>query len=136
LIPQRHAHVLWLQDAEGQVLLQQRPPVGIWASLWTLPQADDEAGAREWFDRHLPIGFDHAGLDHAGLDHAAFDQAETLPTIAHAFSHYKLALQPRRWRGVTLRDAVGDNAGLRWVAQHQLGSLGIPAPIRRLLEAD
>ncbi|MGY0799050.1 A/G-specific adenine glycosylase [Lysobacter sp. A286] len=125
-IPQRHAHVLWLQDVDGRVLLQQRPPVGIWASLWTLPQADDEAGARDWFARHL------AG----DLDHDGFDQGETLPTIAHAFSHYRLALQPRRWRGVTLGGAVGDNVGLRWVAPGQLGSLGIPAPIRRLLEAD
>lgn len=166
VVPQRHALVLWLQDTNGQVLLQQRPPVGIWASLWTLPQADDEAGARDWFNRHLSAGsghdgldrdgldqdrldqevLDHAGKDQAGLDHSGFghgglahpgfDHGETLPTIAHAFSHYKLALQPRRWRGVTLRDAVGDNAGLRWVAHGQLGNLGIPAPIRRLLEAD
>ncbi len=117
-IPQRHALVLWLQDAQGRVLLQRRPPVGIWASLWTLPQADDEAGARDWFESHL---------------RGDFRRAETLPPIAHAFSHYKLELRPRRWHGVALRDAVGDNVDLRWVEFAELATLGIPAPIRRLL---
>jgi len=119
-IPQRHAVVLWLQDGQGRVLLQRRPPAGIWASLWTLPQADDLAGARDWFEHRL---------------RGDFERGETLPPVAHAFSHYKLELQPRRWHGVALRDAVGDNDGLRWVEPAALATLGIPAPIRRLLEA-
>ncbi|MGV8942064.1 MAG: A/G-specific adenine glycosylase [Lysobacter sp.] len=119
-VPQRHAQVLLLENSQGEVLLQQRPPVGIWASLWTLPQADDEATARDWFERHLQ---------------GSFDTGEPLPSIAHAFSHYKLDLHPRRWREIALRDAVGDNDDLRWVACEQLATLGIPAPIRRLLEA-
>jgi A/G-specific adenine glycosylase len=118
-VPQRHAQVMWLEDAEGCVLLQQRPPTGIWASLWTLPQADDAVSAQEWFAQRIE---------------GAFSSAETLPSIAHAFSHYKLDLHPRRWRGVALRAAVADNASLRWVDRSQLSTLGIPAPIRRLLE--
>ncbi len=119
-VPHRHAQVLLLENSQGQVLLQQRPPAGIWASLWTLPQADDDASARDWFERHLQ---------------GSFDTGEPLPSIAHAFSHYKLDLHPRRWREIALRDAVGDNDDLRWVACDQLATLGIPAPIRRLLEA-
>ncbi|KGM57592.1 DNA glycosylase [Lysobacter arseniciresistens ZS79] len=119
VLPQRHAHVLWVEDADGRVLLQQRPPTGLWASLWTLPQADDIAAARRWFDRHLD---------------GDFDAATETPAIAHAFSHYRLELRPLHWRGIALRGAVGDNDGLRWVARGQLDALGIPAPIRRLLE--
>jgi A/G-specific adenine glycosylase len=119
--PQRYAQVLWLLDADDRVLLQRRPPVGIWASLWTLPQADDEAQAARWFATHT-----------AGI---GFDAGETLPPIAHAFSHYKLELQPRRWRRVALRDAVGDNDDLRWCSRAELAALGIPAPIRKLIEA-
>ena len=29
---------------------------------------------------------------------------------------------------------VGDNGDLRWVARSELDSLGLPAPIRKLLE--
>ena len=118
VLPQRQATVLWLQDPDGRVLLQQRPPAGIWASLWTLPQAEDAAAAREWFRRHL-----------AG----DFEAGEALPHVDHAFSHYRLRLQPLHWRGIETRAAVGDNDGLRWVAPEGLDRLGIPAPIRRLL---
>ncbi|MCF7222751.1 A/G-specific adenine glycosylase [Marilutibacter chinensis] len=119
-LPQREAQVLWLEDAQGRILLQQRPPAGIWAALWTLPQADDEAQARQWLERTTT---------------AAPAAGASLPAIAHAFSHYRLTLHPRRWHGVALRDRVGDNDGLRWVARGELRSLGIPAPIRRLLES-
>lgn len=118
--PQRHAHVLWLLDRDGRVLLQRRPPAGIWASLWTLPQADDVDAARLWFECHLD---------------GELSAGETMPSIDHAFSHYKLRLQPLRWRDVALLPAVRDNADLRWVSREGLLALGIPAPIRKLIEA-
>jgi len=119
-VPQKHACVLWLENASGEVLMQRRPPTGIWASLWTLPQADDVASSRGWFEREL---------------HGDFGAALTLRPIEHAFSHYKLRLQPLRIGNVALRERVGDNDDLRWVARGELAALGIPAPIRKLLES-
>ncbi|MBB1089462.1 A/G-specific adenine glycosylase [Lysobacter sp. SG-8] len=116
-LPQREADVLWLEDARGRILLQQRPQTGIWAALWTLPQAEDRDAADAWRDTHV---------------HAPGD-GEPLPPIAHAFSHYRLTLHPRRWRAVAPRDDVGDNDTLRWVPSDALDTLGIPAPIRKLL---
>ncbi|QOY63577.1 A/G-specific adenine glycosylase [Lysobacter sp. H21R4] len=118
-VPHRQAWIMWLEDDHGRVLLQKRPPVGIWASLWTLPQADDDTAVADFLRAHI---------DGANGD------GELLPLIAHAFSHYKLDLLPRRWRGVALRSAVQDNDHLRWVAPADLATLGMPAPIRRLLE--
>jgi len=117
--PQKYAHVLWLEDDAGRVLLQRRPPRGIWASLWTLPQADDATAMREWFDVHATGDLDAAG---------------SLPPIDHAFSHFRLRLHPLRVAGIALRPRVGDNDDLRWVDRAQLASLGLPAPIRKLLE--
>ena len=119
-LPEREAVALWLENASGQILLQRRPPTGIWASLWTLPQADTDGELREWFTREI-----------AG----DYDNAEELPRIAHTFSHYRLHLQPLRQRKVAPLDAVRDNADLLWVARGELASLGLPAPIRKLLEA-
>ncbi|SJZ75122.1 A/G-specific adenine glycosylase [Novilysobacter spongiicola] len=121
-VPQRQADVLWLEDADGRVLLQQRPPSGIWASLWSLPQAEDDAGATLWLDTHID-------------SHARQAEPEPLQPVDHAFTHFKLQLRPRRLRGVELRPAVRDNGALRWVTREDMQSLGIPAPIRRLLEA-
>lgn len=121
-LPQRHAHVLWLEDADGRVLLERRPPAGVWASLWSLPQSDlDAAAVCDWLGTHA-LGADAL--------------PEALPAIAHGFSHYRLDLHPLRWRGVSLRAQVADNDALRWVARDELAQLGIPAPVRRLLESD
>ncbi len=49
------------------------------------------------------------------------------------FSHYRLRMHPLHWRGLAPRAAVGDDADLRWVARQDLGQLGLPAPIRKLL---
>jgi len=63
-----------------------------------------------------------------------YHAAERLPPITHAFSHYRLELQPLHWRGVEMRSRVADNADLRWVGRDQFAALGIPAPIRTLIE--
>jgi len=57
-----------------------------------------------------------------------------LDAIAHGFTHYRLELSPQRWHGMTARDTVRDNDDLRWVELEALSTLGIPAPIRKLLE--
>jgi A/G-specific adenine glycosylase len=120
-LPEREAIMLWAEDRAGNVLLQRRPPTGIWASLWSLPETADREGARHWFDTHL-----------AG----DYDTASPLAAVAHGFTHYRLQIQPLRWRDVALRAQVADNDDLRWVPRDAMRTLGIPAPIRKLLQAD
>lgn len=118
-VPEREAVVLLVRDARGRVLLQKRPPTGVWAALWSLPQAEDAGAAERWFGAHLT---------------GAFDDGEALDPVPHAFSHYRLTLWPRAWRGLALRARVRDNADLRWCAREDWDALGIPAPIRTLLQ--
>jgi A/G-specific adenine glycosylase len=118
-LPRRHALLLLLRDAEGRVLLQRRTQAGVWAGLWSLPEADDHAAARNWFETNIS---------------GDYDAAYALAAIDHGFTHYHLAMQPLEWREVALRDGVRDDDSLRWVARAELASLGIPAPVRKLLE--
>jgi A/G-specific adenine glycosylase len=111
--------MLLAENHAGEVLLQKRPPVGIWASLWSLPEAQDEEQVLAWFHEHLQ---------------GEVAAMEPLAEILHVFSHYRLRIQPLRWTRVAARPRVGDNAGLRWVARAELGALGLPAPIRKLLD--
>ena len=104
------------------MLLQKRPPTGIWGSLWSLPEHGDADAARAWFDSQVD---------------ADFDAAEPLAPIAHGFTHYRLQIQPLRWRATTPRPAARDNAApaeLRWIARDALAALGLPSPVRKLLE--
>jgi len=120
-LPERSTLMLWIEDGNGHVLLQRRPSRGIWASLWSLPEADDHGSAREWFERHIDGDYDHGAPQSA---------------IAHGFTHYRLQIQPLRWRGLAARPQVADNDDdLRWISRTQLATLGMPSPVRRLLDA-
>jgi A/G-specific adenine glycosylase len=119
-LPQRQTIVLVLRDPQGRILLERRPPAGIWASLWSLPEADDREAACVWLESRI-----------ADVD---FESAESLDPISHGFSHYRLTMQPIAWHQVALRDAVREDEGARWVGRKDLASLGIPAPVRSLLE--
>ena len=119
-LPTREALLLLLRDAKGRVLLQRRPPAGVWAQLWSLPEAADTAAARDWFEAHAGAGF---------------ETAEALETIPHVFSHYRFLMHPLRWNAVDAQLRIGDSDDLRWVERAELPRLGIPAPVRRLLAA-
>ena len=118
-LPQRSAHMLIIEDDEQRVLLQRRPPTGVWASLWSLPEHADIADARAWFDRNADGDFDGAVAGDA---------------IIHGFSHYRLQIHPHRIANVRPRAVVGDNDDLRWAARAELQAIGLPAPVRRLIE--
>ena len=126
-LPERHALLLLLRDADGRVLLQRRPQVGVWAGLWSLPEAADHVAARDWFESHVT---------------GDYDAADALAPIDHGFTHYRFAMQPLAWDAVALRDGVRDNGdpvsgtgqALRWTAREELPAFGIPAPVRKLIE--
>ena len=69
------------------------------------------------------------------------------PELAHPYARIRMPeswpwrppdryrYEPLRIDGVVPRTQVRDNDDLRWVARDELGDLGIPAPIRRLIES-
>ena len=88
--------------------------IGLPMYNWTVPSS-----FKAWFDRIL---------------RGDFTGARTEDPVLHGFSHYRLLIQPLRITGASLRDAVGDNADLRWASRAELSAIGLPAPVRRLLE--
>ena len=120
-LPQRSVLMLLAEGGDGRVLLERRPPSGVWASLWSLPEHADAAQARDWFGRHLQGDFDDVRLGQP---------------LRHGFSHFRLAIQPLRIRVAGERAAVGDNPALRWASRAELAGIGLPAPVRRLIEEE
>lgn len=116
-MPLRQTCVLIARDDEDCILLLKRPPTGIWAGLWSLPETADVAAARAWLARH-----------------ARSDQMQALAPFAHTFSHFRLQIQPLLWANVHRRDRIGENDELRWQPRARMRELGLPAPIRKLLE--
>jgi A/G-specific adenine glycosylase len=90
----------------------------VWSGLWSLPEADDTDDAWRVAQRHARI-----------------DHARSLAPFVHVFSHYRLQVQPLLFDGATALPGIADNPGLRWCDAGESAALGLPAPVRTLLQS-
>jgi len=114
-LPQRETIMLVLLR-DGAVLLEKRPPTGIWGGLWSLPEVEDDAGARQLAQS---LGGD-------------WKSREALQVIEHGFTHYHLSIQPlllTRIAPVT----TAQEPGREWLPLAQAHGAGLPAPVKKLL---
>ncbi len=118
-VPERGIHMLVLQRKDGAVLLERRPGSGIWGGLHSLPEAADEAEARHLAKR---------------LARQAGGEPVRLPVFTHVFSHFRLTIHALHWRGCAPKAAIADNDALSWLAPHEWPDVGLPAPIKTLLQ--
>ncbi|MEO1901085.1 MAG: A/G-specific adenine glycosylase [Alcanivorax sp.] len=116
--PVRATRMLILQDDQGRVWLEPRPPSGIWGGLWCFPQLDPEDARRDALERR--------GLT-AG-------HQENLPGFRHTFSHFHLDIEPQLIRVDSHGHAVQDAAQGRWIDPAAPGELGLAAPVKKLLD--
>jgi len=108
----RSAQALWLLHAragDGSVWLQKRPTPGVWAGLYCLPL------------------FDSRDLLEAALPARLRRQLNDDPPFVHVLTHKDLHLHP-----VSLLDAPRLE-GAAWFAEDEWPKLGLPAPVRKLL---
>ena len=118
--PVRVQTVLAMQDSSGAMLLEMRPPSGIWGGLLSLPEFQSEAS-----DESLVV---EVGT-RFGLDIAI---TETLGDVRHEFTHYTYVMRPKL---AYVTGAIGAaSAQLRRVSGEGLKTAPLPAPVRRLLE--
>lgn len=112
----RSAQSLWTllaRDAQGRVWLEKRPAKGIWAGLYCLPVFESREDLL------------------AALPPAAQRKAQDLPPFVHVLTHKDLHLHP-----VMLQGGQPQGETARWVDAQEWGRLGLPAPMRKLLESD
>jgi A/G-specific adenine glycosylase len=124
----RRVHALLWLERGGMLWLTQRPATGVWAGLWSLPE-HASAEALEAFVQGWP------------------GQGEWLPPIEHALTHFDWTLQPLRWvlpatvaaesgAAIVPWSGATEPPGGRWVTRREALQMGLPAPVRRLLEED
>lgn len=116
-LPVKQIYMLILRDGYDRLLLEKRPPTGIWGGLWSLPEFDDPEALDLWLARFgRGIG-----------------RPEYLPSRRHGFSHYQLDYTPALVKLEGCADAVNSTDSLVWQAIAGLDALGLPAPVKRLL---
>lgn len=123
--PQRTAFaVLALRD-DGAVLLERRPPSGIWGGLWTLPQFEDREAALAWMQGQ--------NIDLAD-DAPPRSNAHRLEPYSHSFTHFDLTLHPIVVRLDEQRDFVADADKQCWYDPRKPAQIGLAKPSLDLIQ--
>ncbi len=116
--------LLWAQRPDGSVWLERRPASGIWGGLYCLPVFESQDALIAFVPKHL-----HARM-------------ESLAPLKHVLTHKDLYLYPVM-TGFSVMDGMPQRvtatspapAGA-WFALDVWPNLGLPAPIRKLLQRD
>ncbi|TBR41266.1 adenine DNA glycosylase [Marinomonas agarivorans] len=116
--PVKATNMLVLQNAQGQVLLEKRPTTGIWGGLWSLPESQESELILATEQRFQ----------------AQITQHQPLNGFRHTFSHYHLDIQPHQFL-LEQSSRVADNNKYQWYDLTTALTLGLPAPIREILES-
>jgi A/G-specific adenine glycosylase len=119
--PEKTTWMAILEDKEGRILLERRPPSGIWGGLWSLPELDPALGADE---------LQQACRQQLGLN---CNEPDLIDSFRHTFSHYHLHIQPAKLTVASATHSVSEDQQMRWLHRDEALALGLPAPIRTLL---
>ena len=114
----RAVFMLVAMRQDGSVLLERRPDTGIWGGLWCLPEFDSASAASVYAGNTL---------------RAADAQPKPLTILEHAFTHFDLVITPLLTR-CTGQARVMDTIPTVWYNTREPARIGLPAPIKTLLE--
>ncbi len=117
-LPERKTSMLLLLR-EGEVLLEKRPPVGLWGGLWCLPEMPSGADPRDYCGRRFG---------------AKLASARRLPLVRHGFTHFTLHITPVVCH-LDMPARCVSEPGQVWLPLEEAPQAAIPAPVRKLLAA-
>jgi A/G-specific adenine glycosylase len=116
ILPRKESKMLILLYRK-EVLLEKRPPAGIWAGLWSFPEITPRDDVRQFCAQHFG---------------ARINKPHLLPRLEHGFSHFKLSIQPVLLQVETLNFQAAE-PGRLWLNLNDAHGAAVPAPVRKLL---
>ena len=114
----RKVFMVVAQLADGSVLLERRPESGIWGGLWCLPEFDTASAAGSYIRQQL---------------RDVRTEPRALSCVEHAFTHFDLVITPML-AACAGPAGVMDGERTVWYNPAQVARIGLPAPIKSLLE--
>ncbi|MCU0804268.1 MAG: A/G-specific adenine glycosylase [Burkholderiales bacterium] len=114
-LPHRRTAMLVLLHG-GDVLLEKRPPTGVWGGLWCFPEAGSAQDA-------LRLATRHGGEAR---------KPTPVPTVTHGFTHFTLEIEPVVVRTATRAVHAGE-PGTMWVPVGDAAGGAVPVPVRKIL---
>jgi A/G-specific adenine glycosylase len=117
-IPVRKTQMVLLRNNRNEILLQRRPPAGIWGGLLSLPEIPHDESVPQWCA-------DKLGVEVHGQ--------QTWPEMRHTFSHFHLDITPVVVDAKTTTNWVMDQPDWVWYKGESALQGGLAAPVKRLI---
>ncbi len=117
--PIRETVFVIVRDPRGRVLLERRPPAGVWGGLWSFPECEPGTDVVRWCQEHLGL---------------SVQPAVQLDALRHTFSHFRLDITPTLVNIASSATAVNDDGDRQWYEHDGAERIGLAAPVTRLLE--
>lgn len=118
-LPVRRTRFLVLCNEQDAVLLERRPPSGIWGGLWSLPECPASEDVHAWCERTFGC---------------RVDDYQTWSTMRHTFTHFHLDMVPLVARVSACGGGLMEGGNRVWYNSAQPDRLGLAAPVKRLLQ--
>jgi A/G-specific adenine glycosylase len=115
--PSREAWLVVAMRGGHKVLIERRPPAGIWGGLWGLPELPTRAHAEQWCQEHL----------------SGAGAPRRLAPLEHAFSHFDYRMRPLVVRCLGKAGTLRDDDRYRWYDPLRPARVGLPRPIATLV---
>ena len=109
--PVKQTCMLIFENQRGELLLQQRPPSGLWGGLWSFPECDE-------IDLEAQVNG---------------NPAERLAEFRHTFTHFHLDITPVRIRIHDQSEVTEPNQ--QWYSPSTPSEIGLTRPVTKLLAA-
>lgn len=119
VMPEKHRRFLIFKNKKNEVLLEKRPPTGIWGGLWSFPELALEDDVVEFCDQ-------------SGM---VIDNIEEHRVVKHTFSHYHLFITPTVLNYQACDDKIMEQAEHRWYHKDQSDALGLAAPVSAIIDS-
>jgi A/G-specific adenine glycosylase len=117
--PSRIIKMMILMNEDQEILLEKRPPSGIWGGLWSLPECAITENVKNFCKKNY-----HCEVT---------KPFEKYPFLKHTFSHFQLEIRPVRIPVKQWSPPLMESDRIVWYNKQQLTSIGLAAPVKKLL---
>lgn len=117
-LPVRTVSMLLIANEQHELLIEKRPPTGIWGGLWGFPELGADSDVHDWCENELGL---------------PVRDAHAWPVMRHTFSHFHLDITPLQVDVGGLPGRVMEGAGRLWYKPGGAGERGFSAPVEKLI---
>jgi A/G-specific adenine glycosylase len=115
--PAREAWLVVAMRGAHKVLLERRPPSGVWGGLWGLPECPTRSHAEQWCREHL----------------SGASAPRASAPLRHAFSHFDYEMRPLVVHCLGKAESLRDDDRFLWYDTQRPAKIGLPKPIATLV---